>query len=379
MIYLDNNATTSLNPQVLKAMLQDLKGPAYNPSARHLLGRKAHALLLNARAKIAERFNCLTDEVIFTSSATEALNLAMRSFAKKGGHLITSNIEHSAIYNTALNLKRQGMQTTFLAPQKNGTVTTDMLEKAIKPNSCLIVLSETNNETGSLNNIKKLSQIAEKHGIAFLVDAVASIGKHPFIFYSAIAGFVFSGHKIHGPKGIGVLILKKEFNLTPLITGGSQENLKRAGTENLAGILGLAKALELALDNLEHNMQKMENLRNLFENEIFKQVKLPPPKNKKLNILINGGEKRICNVSNLYFEDILAEDLLIFLDQQQIAASHGSACSSKDTVLSRVISNTYSPKRAKSSLRFSFSHQNTEEEIQKAVKTLISSCYQLRS
>lgn len=371
MIYLDNSATTALDPQVLKAMLPDLEGVPYNPSSYHQLGRKAYAMLSRAREKIASFFSVLPEEIIFTSSASEAINLVMRSLVTKNSHLITSDLEHSAVYNTALDLEKNKVaEVTFLSPKKDGAVQAEDLEKALRPNTSLIVLSAANGETGTLSDLEKLACVAEKHKIPFLVDGVALLGKKRFTIPKGVSTMAFSAHKMHGPKGIGFLIFKKEIPISPLITGGPQENMKRAGTENLSGILGLAKALELSFDNLDAKVQKMKTLRNLFEQEL-----LQANKNKAGQIKINGGKERICNVSNLSFDNVVAEELLILLDQKGIAASHGSACSSKSLVVSQVLSNMYDKKRAKSSIRFSLSHLTTETEIKQAVK-IISSCYQ---
>ena len=394
MIYLDNSATTALDPQVLKAMLQDLEGVPYNPSSYHQLGRKAYAMLSSARERIASHLKVLPEEIIFTSSASEAINLAMRSLVTKNSHLITSDLEHSAVYNTALDLeKNQTAEVTFLSPQQAGAVQAEELEKAIRPNTSLIVLSAVNGETGTFSNLEELARIAEEHKIPFLVDGVALLGKKSFSIPKGVSAMAFSGHKIHGPKGIGFLIFKKEIPFKPLITGGPQEHMKRAGTENLSGILGLAKALELSFENLDEKVAKMNRLRNLFEQELLQKTNtkanlsnLKESEKQKLSsnkanqdqlcrIQINSGKERVCNVSNLCFEGIEAEELLILLDQKGIAASHGSACSSKSLVVSRVLSNMYDRKRAKSSVRFSLSHLTTEVEIKKAV-AIIATAYQ---
>ncbi len=383
MIYLDNSATTALDPQVLKAMLQDLQGVPYNPSSYHQLGRQAYALLSSAREKIAGLLKVLPEEIIFTSSASEAINLAMRSLVTKGSHLITSDLEHSAVYNTALDLeKSQTAEVTFLSPKQAGAVQAEELKKAIRPNTSLIVLSAANGETGTLSDLDALASIAEEHKIPFLVDGVALLGKKRFSIPKGVSAMAFSGHKIHGPKGVGFLIFKKEIPFKPLITGGPQEHMKRAGTENLSGILGLAKALELSFENLDEKVAKMKKLRDLFEEELIVNLKeaelkkLQSNTDKSCGVQINGGKERICNVSNLYFEGLAAEELLILLDQKGIAASHGSACSSKSLVVSQVLSNMYDRNRAKSSVRFSLSHLTTEAESKEAVK-IISDSYQL--
>lgn len=382
MIYLDNNATTLLSSEAFQAMLVDLKAPPYNPSSLHRFGQAAYKLLLNARERIAALFHVLPDEVIFTSSATEALNMAMRSFAGPGKHIITSDLEHSALYNTALSLQKEKTEITFLSPKQDFCVSPESLKNALKPHTSLIALGAVNSETGSLNDLEKLAAIAEQHNIPFLVDGVALLGKKQFSLPPGVTAISFSGHKIHGPKGSGFLIFKKTSAFRPLITGGAQENGKRAGTENLAGILGLAKAVEMAFENLNTKIEQIEKLRNLFEKEIFASLNTSNFKNEKTSqeplVQINGGNFRICNVSNLAFKNVLAEEMLILLDQMGIAASHGSACSARSLTLSRVLLNMgYDRKRTASSIRFSLSSLTTEKEIRKAVEIIVSTYQKL--
>lgn len=357
-IYLDNNATTLVDKEVAKAMQQEFENGPYNPSSVHFFGREAKSLLCKARALIANHFNVHETEVIFTSGGSEALNFLLRGLSLEGGHVITSNLEHSAVYKTLGLLKN--IDITYLEGGSYGAVSPEAVKNAIKPHTKLIVLIGANNETGVMSDIGAIAQIAEQAHIPFIVDAVSWIGKELFTMHRGILAIAVSGHKFHGPKGSGFVILRKKLKCSPLITGGAQEYGKRAGTENLAAILGLAKAIEL-LKNQEEITQHIKKLRERFENALLALG----------NISINGRGKRISNTSNILFHGIDAETLLIHLDLLSIAVSHGSACSSGAIEPSRVLLNMgLSRKEAKSSIRFSLSRFTTEEEIDHTVAVL---------
>jgi cysteine desulfurase len=353
-IYLDNNATTPLDPRVLEAMMADLGSIPANPSSIHSFGQEARQKLIAARHTIAEILRVKPGELIFTSGGTEALNTILRSIPE--GHIITSDIEHSAIARTLATLKGP---ITYLPAGLYGAVLPESVKEAILPDTKLIVLSAVNNETGVKTDIKEIAKIAERANIPFLVDAVAWLGKERIALHPGVTAACFSGHKIHGPKGIGLLFARKSFKFAPLLTGGPQEQNHRGGTENLAGILGLAKAIELLQTELPDKMFEMQRLRDYFETRLKELIP---------NIAINGEGPRICNTSNIAFPGSDAETLLIELDLLGLAASHGSACSAGALEPSRVLTNMGLPRDlVRSSLRFSLSRMTTQEEIDRSI------------
>lgn len=349
-IYLDNNATTGLDPKVLEAMLLDLNPIPANPSSYHHFGKQAKNLMMKARDSIAHFFHVSPKELIFTSGGTESLNLLIRGLHL--GHTISSNIEHASVFHTLETLGN----CTFLQTGLKGAVTPEQVKEAIKGDTRLIVLSAVNNETGVKTDIQSIAEIAHQAKIPLIVDAIALLGKEPFVIHPGITAMAFSAHKIHGPKGIGLSFLRSSHKLSPFLTGGDQEYNRRAGTENLAGILGFAKAIELLQDHHE-----MERLTQLLIDGL------------KDYSHINGEGPRICNTVNLSFPDLSGEDLLIQLDLAGIAVSHGSACSSGALEPSRILLNMGVPyKLAKSAIRFSLSRWNSEEEIEYVIKTIKS-------
>lgn len=349
-IFLDNNGTTQIDPGVVAAMLAELEAGPSNPSSIHSFGRAAHLRLCRAREQIASYLQVKTNELIFTSSGTEALNLAILGL-KSTGPIISSSIEHAAVYET---LKRLGRPIVYLPVGPEGHVKVADIAAAVTPNST-IVLSAVNSETGVKNPIAEIAEIAAHHQILFIVDGVAWLGKDQISIPKGVSAIAFSGHKIHGPKGIGLLYLRKGSKLEPLLTGGGQENLRRAGTENLPGIIGLAKAIEL-LDN--ESIARMTHLRDQLEKGLE-------------GIIVNGTGPRICNTSSITFPGQDGEALLIQLDLQGIAASMGSACSSGSLEPSRVLLNMgLSKHEALSTIRFSLSRFTTEEEIVKTISAI---------
>ena len=361
-IYFDNNATTALDPQVLEAMLQDLKAPPLNPSSQHFFGKCAKKLLLEAKNTTAAYFSFLPEEVIFTSCGTESVNTFIRSL-HLSGHVISTEIEHSCVYKSLLSMQKQGLEITFLPVDHFGAPNMKQIQEAIKPNTQAIILSAANSETGVKLDLKNVADIAYAHKIPLFIDAVGFVGKEKWENFPGITAVAISGHKFHAPKGIGALLVRKEFKLSPLLLGGNQEGQKRAGTENLAGILGLAKALLLIKENEKTIFSHLKNLRDTFEESLKKQIP---------DLSINGTGPRISNTSNIAFNGIDGETLLIQLDRLGIYASHGSACASGAMEPSRVLTKMGLPKKTTtSSIRFSFSRMNTLEEIEKAV-TIIS-------
>lgn len=350
-IYLDNNATTCLAKEVIVFLKEEIEVGYGNPSSIHSFGQEARNKLTKARRQIADFLGIKPSELIFTSGGTESANMILRGLSP--GHLITSSVEHSCVFKTA----SLWPDVTFLQTGPYGAVTAEQVEQAIKPTTRLIALMAVNNETGVKTDIQAIAKVAERHSIPFFVDAVALIGKEPFSFPNGVSAFSFSGHKFHALKGVGGLAVRSSLKWASLITGGEQEMGKRGGTENMLGILSLAKACTLAPS------ASIERLRNQFESLI--QNALP-------DVFINGEGPRIGNTSNLSFLGVDGESLLMNLDLHGIAASHGSACSSGSLEPSRILLNMgLSHARAESSIRFSLSRFTTEEEILEAAETII--------
>lgn len=364
MIYLDSNASTAVADEVIDAITEELKEAPSNPSSVHTMGQRAKARMLKARQTIAHCLNVKPSEIIFTSGGTESMNLLIQGFCqgKKKGHIISSNIEHSCVRNTLNKLEADGFRLTYLPVGLKGYVEAEELDKALQEDTILVTISAANGETGVKNDIEKLSHIAKKRGIAFVVDGVAALGKEPMLLPPGVSGAGFSGHKIHGPKGVGFCFVRSPYLIHPLFFGGSQECGLRPGTENLPAIKGLAKAVEM-LSNISSFESHMRDLRDYFEEKLKQEILIE----------VNGEGPRICNVSNVYFPGIDGETLLILLDKHGICASHGSACSSGSIEPSRVLIGMEMPReRAKGSIRFSLSRYTTKEDIDGALGTIIS-------
>ncbi len=359
-IYLDNNATTALSPKALTAMLEELSGPASNPSSVHSFGQKARQKLLRAHETIADFLGCRPQEVIFTSGGTEAMNTLIRSIANTlpKGQIITSTIEHSCVDLMLADLKTAGWEIVALPPGEKGFISLEQIENSISPATRFIVLAAVNNETGVKCPVEAIGEFAQKKGIPFLVDGIAWIGKELFRLPVGISGIGFSSHKFHGPKGVGFAIVRSPMRFFPLLVGGSQQNGKRAGTENLAGILGTVAAIEEIPLVLPEASKRMLALRTTLEEGLSLS-----------GALINGNGERICNTVNMSFPGVDGENLLIQLDQAGIAVSHGSACSAGAMELSRVLLNMgFLHERVRSSLRFSLSRMTTPEEINRCIE-----------
>lgn len=362
-IYLDNNATTQLDPRVIEALVSSFQYFG-NPSSTHSAGQASRKILNQARQAIATFFSVKPQEVIFTSSGTESANMILKGYCSQlSGHAITSSIEHSAVFSTFKEIESKGWEVTFLSPGEWGAIRAEDLIKAIRPNTRLVSLMAVNNETGVKTDIDEIAKICLERGIPFVVDGVAWLGKERFTIHQGVSAIFFSGHKIHGPKGIGLALIRSTFKIHPFITGGEQEFGKRGGTENIASIHGLAEAITLLKDQYQEANQHMERLREKFENTLI---------NRLPNVSINGTGPRISNTSNLYFKGIDGEALLLALDQEGIAASLGSACASGSIEPSRVLLNMgYSMERSRSSLRFSLSRFTTETEIDEAIHIIV--------
>lgn len=359
-IYLDNNATTPLDPLVIEAVLQELSAAPGNPSSIHSFGRATKRRLQGYRETIARFFSVQPQEILFTSGGTESMNLLIRGLFEKG-HIISSNIEHSCVYNTLLSLQKGGASLSLLPAGLLGAVLPEHVEAAIQSDTALIVLCAVNAETGVKHDIGAIGALALKYNIPLVVDGVAWLGKELFSIPPGVTGIGFSGHKLHAPKGVGCVYLRATSKLSPFITGAHQEYGLRPGTENLPGIAGLAKAIDLLPSYLPEATRRMELLRNQLEKGLQSRIE---------TTLLNGAGRRICNVSNLSFPQELGEDLLVALDQEGIALSHGSACASGALEPSRVLTQMGIPfSVARSAIRFSLSRYTKPEEIEVTVAT----------
>ncbi len=372
-IYLDNNATTLVDGPVKDVILQLLEKPLGNPSSIHSFGKEARAILSQARNTIANHLKIKPEEIIFTSGGTESLNMVLRGVFGSNplGHLITSSVEHAAVFSTAQHLQKIGTNVTYLNPGLWGAVTPDAVKNAIRSDTRLIALMAVNNETGVKTDVAAIASIAKEASIPFLVDGIALLGKEPFEIPEGVTAMAFSGHKIHAPSGIGIAWVHPSMKLSPLISGGDQEFGKRGGTENLPGVAAFAKAIELLDQELPEASLRMARLRDKFENALKQEV---------TGIFVNGEGPRISNTSNLAFEGVEGETLLMMLDIEGVAASHGSACASGALEPSRVLREMgISKERAASSVRFSLSRMTTEQEIDEAVKLILFAIDKLRA
>lgn len=365
-VYLDNNASTFVDPLVTAVVAHTLRSFSGNPSSIHSFGREARALLIQSREVIANYLNVHPKEIIFTSGGTEGANMAIKGIMAncKQGHMITSNLEHSCVFSTINLLIEEGHQATFISPGLRGAVSVEEIEKAIQPNTKMIALMAVNNETGVKTDIKAIAALAQREKIPFFVDGVAQLGKESFEIPAGVSAMSFSGHKFHAPKGCGFIYLKSNLKLQPLLVGGEQEYNRRGGTENLADIAGMAEAIRILEKTLPEATTRMLQLRNYFEDSL--------KKNLGDKISINGTGERICNTVNIACKGVEGETLLVALDLAGIAVSHGSACASGGLEPSRILLNMgLSLETARASLRFSLSRFTTKEEIDYTVDTLV--------
>lgn len=368
-VYMDNNATTSLKKEVLDAMMPYLTQYYGNGSSKfYQIGRDAGAAVSKAREAVAKAIGAKTNEIYFTGSGCEADNWAIKGIAsakkKNGNHIITSQIEHHAILHTCQYLEKNGYEVTYLPVDEYGRVNPADVEKAITDKTILISIMTANNEIGTIEPIAEIAKIAKAHKVLFHTDAVQAIGHIPInVDELGVDMLSISGHKFHGPKGVGVLYIKNGVRIDNLIHGGGQERGKRAATENVAGIVGIAKALELATENLEENAKKMQVLRDKLINGI--QEKIPYCR-------LNGStEHRLCNNVNFSFKYIEGESILMLLDMHGVAASSGSACASGSLDPSHVLLAIGLPHEiAHGSLRLSVGDETTDEDVDYVLEVL---------
>ena len=367
--YFDNAATTKIKDEVLEEMLPYLKEEYGNASSLYSIGRKAKRAIEKARKQVAELINCKPEEIYFTSCGSESDNTVVKGIAKayrkKGKHIITSKIEHPAILHTCQSLEKQGYRVTYLSVDENGKINLDELRRVISMDTILISIMTANNEIGTIQPIEEISKIAKMYNIIFHTDAVQACGNIPIdVQKMGIDSLSLSGHKINAPKGIGALYVKKGIEFEKFIDGGHQENDKRAGTENVAEIVGLGKACEIAKNNLENHMKYLKELRDYFITQVEENIP---------DVKLNGDrEKRLPGNTNFSFKGIKGETLLLKLDEIGICASTGSACSSGIEASSHVLTAIgLSNELANSSLRVTFGEENTKEDVNYLIKNLI--------
>lgn len=363
-IYLDNNASTKVDARILPFINQELEELPGNPSSIHFHGRRSKEKLHSYRSIVASYLKAKPEEIIFCSGGTEAANLLLYgAFQDKfQGHLISSELEHSCVYQSILDLESKGCSVTFLKTGLSGAVNPEDVQKAIRSDTKLISLMAVNNETGVITDIESIAAIAKKAEIPFIVDGVALLGKELFTIPEGVTAMFFSGHKIHAPKGIGFIFSRRWFKWPSIIRGGFQEFNHRAGTENMPGIAGLAKALEILQESQNETIEKMRQLRNQLEDGLKSHLE---------GVEINGESARVSNTSNLSFKGIDGESLLINLDLDGISVSHGSACSSGTLEPSRILLKMGIPlARARTAIRFSVSRDTTSSEIEKCIEVI---------
>lgn len=375
-VYFDNSATTKTDERVIEAMMPYITENYGNPSSIYKIGRENRKAVEEAREQVAKALNCEPNEIYFTNGGSESDNTAIRGIAyaykNKGNHIITSKIEHPAVLETCKQLEKEDFEVSYIGVDENGIIKLDELKNAIKPTTTLISIMFANNEIGTIEPIEEIGKIAKENNIFFHTDAVQAVGNVRIdVKQLNIDALSMSGHKFYGPKGIGALYVKKGIKFEKLINGGHQERNKRAGTENVAGIVGLGKAIELAYQELDEHNKKIKELRDYYVEQV--KAKIP-------YIRINGDEtKRLPGNSNISFRFIEGEGLLLNLDLKGICASSGSACTSGSLDPSHVLLAIGLPHEiAHGSLRISIGKYNTKEEVDYLVENLVEIIGRLR-
>ena len=376
-IYLDNASTTNLSAEVLNAMLPVLTNTFGNSSSMHSFGRDASNLIDNARDLIAETINAKSNEIYFTSSGSEANSWAIVGIAKanrnKGNHIIVSNIEHTSILEACKYLEKDGFEVTYLPVDSHGFIKFADFLRAIKSNTILISIMSANNEIGTIQNIKAISQTAHEKGVIFHTDAVQLYGNMNLdVEDLGIDAMTISSHKIYGPKGVGALYVSNKVKIDPIVFGGNQERDKRGGTSNTAGIVGFAKACEIAHRDMRSNNHKVRSLSEYFMSKLMDSVE---------NIKINANTKqKLPHIISVSFVGVDGESLLVKLDLNGVAVSTGSACFSENMLVSHVMNAVgLNNDDARCTVRFSLGKNNSYEEIDKAVSIIARSVEELRA
>ncbi len=376
-VYLDHNATTPVHPEVLEAMLPYYKDKFGNASSIHGFGREVKVALEESREKVAKLINAAPNEVYFTSGGTESDNLAIKGTAfanrKKGKHIVTSKIEHHAVLESCKFLEKEGFEVTCLPVDGQGLIDPDDLKKAIRKDTILVSIMYANNEVGSIEPVEDLSKIAKENDVYFHTDAVQAMGKAPVDVQRLNADMLsVSAHKIYGPKGVGAIYIRKGTRVTPWSDGGSHEKSRRAGTENVPGIVGLAKALEIVQGEMEKESKRLRKLTEAFYHKLTRAIP---------DVVLNGDlEKRIPNTLSLSFKAVEGESIILSLDLKGVAVSTGSACASGSLEPSHVLSAMrIAPEIAQAAIRFSFGRENTMQDVDYVVKILPEIVGRLRS
>jgi cysteine desulfurase len=372
-VYLDNNATTPVLPEVFEAMRPYFGEHFGNASSIHHHGQETRAAVESARESVAGLLGCTASEVIFTSGGTESDNLAIAGLVKAGDHVITSGIEHHAVLHAAKNLEQIGCEVTVLPADGRGLVDPDDVKRGLRSATKLITVMMANNETGVLQPVEEIGKLAAEAEVLFHTDAVQAAGKVPIdVKRMHCHALSISGHKLHGPQGTGALFLKKGTQLHPLFHGGRHERSRRAGTENVPGIVGLGKAAKLASESFNNGaIERLAAMRDRLQRNVLSGIE---------GTKINGdGAQRVPNTANIRFDDIEGESLVIALDLKGLAVSTGAACSSGAIEPSHVlIAMGLRPEQARASIRFSLGKQTTEEDIDFAIQLLPETVARLR-
>lgn len=376
-VYLDNAATTALSPKVLEQMMPYLTAIYGNPSSPHSFGQEARKGVEHARDQVAKALNALPEEIIFTGCGTESDNTVLfgvaERYAKKGNHIITTNVEHHAILHTCEALEKRGIEVTYLPVDENGMVTAEQVANAITDKTILVSIMFANNEVGTIMPIAEIGKVCRERGVLFHTDAVQAVGHVPIdVKAMNIDMLSLSAHKFHGPKGVGALYMKKGVRLPAYVMGGAQERNRRAGTENVAGIVGLGAAIELATENLAESAARMTKLRDKLIEGIAARIP---------EVKLNGHPTlRLPNNVNYSIKYIEGESILLMLDMNGIAASSGSACTSGSLDPSHVLlALGLTHEVAHGSVRLTLSDETTEEDIDYVLEVLPKVTERLRA
>ena len=375
MIYLDNNATTQIDPAAVEAMLPFLTTSYANPSSGYQFAAEARRALERAREQLAGTLGCQPSEVVFTSGGTDSNNAAINSalqFEPRGRHIVTTAVEHSAVRRHCQELKKRGAEVTFLGVDANGNLDLAELEESIRPETAIVSVMWANNETGVIFPVEEIAEICQSKRVFFHTDAVQVIGKIPLrLGETAIHFLSLSAHKFHGPKGVGALYIKAGARFLSSLIGGSHESGRRAGTENVASIVGLGKAAERAGETIAEEGTRIEVMRDRFERILGERIP---------GVTINGADaRRLSNTTSVSFEGVEAQAALMLLDRSGLCCSAGSACRTGSADASHVLKAMHlSDERARGTIRFSFGRLNSEADLAKACELLPEMIAKLR-
>ncbi len=367
IVYLDNNSSTRVDPGVLEEMMPFLTTQYGNPSSAHRFGAQVKDATKLAHERVAALLGCQPNEVVFTSGGTESDNTALHSalqMTPDRRHIVTTSVEHNAVLNYCQSVAQRDCEVTIVEVDEEGHLDVKEIERAIRPDTAVVSVMWANNETGVINPLDEIAAICRAKGVVFHTDAVQAVGKMPINLAGKYLHFLsLSGHKLHASKGVGALYVNRNSKFHPMVVGGPQEGGRRAGTDNVASIVGLGKAAELAAATLEDENTRVRALRDRFETTIREQLE---------DVVVNGDtEKRLPNTSNLAFIGVDAQGILIKLDQEGVCCSLGSSCTTGAVEPSHVLRAMHmSNERARSSLRFSFGRYNTEAELDRVLELL---------